>query len=260
MKRFLLFLVFLSGTISADECAISDARIAAHKTSLEQKAYQRTMVRLGIIGAAGLFVAYRTYRLFSPGHEALSESPLSAEELSRLHQIAASVVNKETSVSLLQRVGGWTRDLGSALARHGVLTLSMILFNDCYAGLKTIMLNTTSAFRFAQSDTHLFAFIKDLIRIVEQDKEKLLISQRNNAARLVWHELEKVIAYCDMVVAQRKPESLFYDRLCACREQLKSEAQNLADTLNHLSLADLFAYENSLTTILTTFSALESLR
>lgn len=252
--------MFLSGTISADECAISDARIATHRAALEKKVYQRTVVRLGIIGAAGLLVAYRMYRFFSPGHEALTESPLSAEELSRLHQIAASMIDTGTPLSLVQRVGGWTRDLGSALARHGVLTLSMILFNDCYAGLKAIMLNKTSALRFAQNDTHLFSFVRDLIRIVEQDKEKLLVSERNNGARLVWHELEKVIAYCDLIITQRKPESLFYDRLCASREQLRSEALNLADTLKYLSLADLFAYENSLTTILTTFSAIESLR
>lgn len=260
MNRFLVLLVLLSGSISADDRAISDARIATHKTELEQKMYRRTLVRAGIIGVAGLFVAYRTYRFFSPGAEAIGELPLSTEEISRLHQIAASAINKEASLSLLQRFGGWSRDLGSAVTKQGMLTLSMMLLSDCYAGLKKVMLNKTSAYRFAQEETHLFSFLKELIRTVEQDKEKLLISQRSNAAKLVWHELEKVIAYCDLVVAQRKPDSLFYDRLSAYQAQLRSEAQNLADTLSRLTVADLFAYENSLTTILTTFSALESLR
>ena len=260
MNRSAIIVFFLSIGIIADESPISDARIATHKIELQRKMHQRTLLRVGCIGAAGIFVAYRTYRFFNPGIELSVEAPLSAEEISRLHQIAASMINNEAPLSLLHRVGGWSRDLGSAIAKHGMLTLSMMLFNDCYAGLKKVLLNKTSAHRFAQEETNLFPFLKEMIRTVEHDREKLLLSQRSNAAGLVWHELEKVIAYCDLVIAERKPESLFYDRLCAYRTQLRNEAQNLADTLNRLTVADIFAYENSLTTILTTFSALESLR
>lgn len=243
---------------SAAEPVLSSERIAQHAKVIAQRADRRHIMRMVALSAAGAFVAYRVYAFFAPEHS-VQQPSLSPAEIERLKELAQAAQQNPITPSLAMRLAGWTSKVGSLIATQGALSFSMLMLNDLYGNMKSSLIVSASAQRFAQDETYVMQFLRELARIIEHDKDVLRSEARNNAGMLVWYEIEKILGYCDMCIARRKADSLLFDRLCFYRDEIARETENLATILASASLADIFAFERSLETLLSTFSVIEKI-